>query len=671
MRKSNILFFSFLLYSKYICNRYYLALKTLEQLQHNYLPLIADFRFAQTMQTLIPKIRDDIRDRSLNELPDFLMSVRSHSNFIGQETMRRVARINNMDETVVCSEPEPETPYSSPADVIDYSSVYRCFHICAVLGYRDFGVKYHIQRTFQCKQTCNKQEVLANMSAFKKFYCEVVGFFVCESYLASKFPELVTEEHVKRLWATEARQRVEHTIKKGLEHSTKATDILEIKLATIIFAKSLTTLGLSCNSFFNCLFELRDSYNQLLLVDYSKEFDQMIANDTYTPLEVKNLDEYNEVLSKFPYHSDTTDNEFPRKFPFSYMIVDLYSHLCNYMKACKAYIDDLGKSAINVEDTVCNYVNAYTSHIIKRTFERMLDEKRTLTLPQIVQILINLSCLEESCYHLEQFVSSLVSSSNQGKEEQISPKQNLSRRRSSLQNIRASVTAGGERQRFRARLVAQTTFRDIRSHAEKKLHVILKSKVDEFFSLAEYDWQLKSSSGKPSQFILEMFSFLNVTIHNIPLQVTPTVLMQTCGHIGLKMWELLFDPDVKQISDGAIEQFNLDVIQAEMFALANSSNAFGLNEGALSKPFTKLRQMLELVSGQDYNAYLKSLTQNGYSNSPNFNELHANDVMMIVDKLRDKKFFSVTKKTEREKLLEYVASQLQHMKSNNNYGLNQ
>lgn len=58
------------------CNRYYPALKTLEQLEHTYLPRVASYRFAKQMRDNIPRVREDIKHASMTDIKDFLEAIR-------------------------------------------------------------------------------------------------------------------------------------------------------------------------------------------------------------------------------------------------------------------------------------------------------------------------------------------------------------------------------------------------------------------------------------------------------------------------------------------------------------------------------------------------------------------------------------------------------------------
>ena len=73
-----------------ICFRYYSALKTLEQLEHTYLPRVYSYRFCEIMLSNIPRIREQIKEVSMSELKDFLENVRQTSDKIGMVAMKQV-----------------------------------------------------------------------------------------------------------------------------------------------------------------------------------------------------------------------------------------------------------------------------------------------------------------------------------------------------------------------------------------------------------------------------------------------------------------------------------------------------------------------------------------------------------------------------------------------------
>ncbi|KAL8206452.1 UNVERIFIED_CONTAM: Exocyst complex component 6B [Gekko kuhli] len=70
--------------------RHYPALKTLEYLEHTYLPQVSHYRFCKIMVDSIPNLREEIKDVSMSDLKDFLESIRKHSDKIGETAMKQV-----------------------------------------------------------------------------------------------------------------------------------------------------------------------------------------------------------------------------------------------------------------------------------------------------------------------------------------------------------------------------------------------------------------------------------------------------------------------------------------------------------------------------------------------------------------------------------------------------
>jgi hypothetical protein len=77
--------------------RFHPALKTLEQLEHTFLPRIANYRFSKQMRESIPHLREAIKEASMVELKDFLENIRKYSPKIGEIAMRDTATKMNID----------------------------------------------------------------------------------------------------------------------------------------------------------------------------------------------------------------------------------------------------------------------------------------------------------------------------------------------------------------------------------------------------------------------------------------------------------------------------------------------------------------------------------------------------------------------------------------------
>jgi len=64
----------------------------------------------------------------------------------------------------------------------------------------------------------------------------------------------------------------------------------------------------------------------------------IFESDDYTPLEVNNQEQYQGVLETFPYHDkDLAEKIFPKRFPFSSMVFQVYEQLKNFVVKCNSY----------------------------------------------------------------------------------------------------------------------------------------------------------------------------------------------------------------------------------------------------------------------------------------------------------------------------------------------
>ncbi|CAJ0917276.1 unnamed protein product [Ranitomeya imitator] len=151
--------------------RYYSALKTMEQLEHVYLPKVSQYRFCQIMAENLPKLREEIKEISMSGLKDFLESIRKHSDKIGETAMKQAQQqktfhaalhrqtnvayknpmyiINghSMDgedgvtpKSLMVEDEDTEEEVLSVQDLVDFTPVYRCLHIYTVLGEWNFFV---------------------------------------------------------------------------------------------------------------------------------------------------------------------------------------------------------------------------------------------------------------------------------------------------------------------------------------------------------------------------------------------------------------------------------------------------------------------------------------------------------------------------------------------------
>ncbi|XP_009998421.1 PREDICTED: exocyst complex component 6 [Chaetura pelagica] len=579
--------------------RYYSALKTMEQLENLYLPRVSQYRFCQIMIENLPKLREEIKEISMSDLKDFLESIRKHSDRIGETAMKQAQQQKTFSTAVqkqnnVCygrnmhlgrnrileskneitlkrtfeEDDEHEEEVLTAQDLVDFSPVYRCLHIYSVLGDGEiFENYYRKQRRKQARLVLQPQSSMhETVEGYRRYFSQIVGFFVVEDHILHVTQGLVTRTYTDELW----NMALSKIIAVLRTHSSYCSDpdlVLELKNLIVVFADTLQGYGFPVNRLFDLLFEIRDQYNETLLKKWSGLFRDIFEADNYSPIPVANEEEYKIVISKFPFQDSEFDKQsFPKKLPMSQSVPQIYIQVKEFIYASLKFSESLHRSSTEIDDMLRKSTNLLLTRTLSSCLQNLI-KKPHIGLTELVQIIINTTHLEQACKYLEDFISNIT-------------------------NI-SQVTV------HTARLYGLSTFKDARHAAEGEIYTKLNQKIDEFIQIADYDWTMSESDGRASGYLMDLINFLRSTFQvftHLPGKVAQTACMSACQHLSTSLMQMLLDTELKQISMGAIQQFNLDVIQCELFA--SSEPVPGFQGDTLQLAFIDLRQesFFELVS---------------------------------------------------------------------------
>uniref|UniRef100_A0A8C2Q5C6 Exocyst complex component n=1 Tax=Cyprinus carpio TaxID=7962 RepID=A0A8C2Q5C6_CYPCA len=612
---------------------YYSALKTMEQLENIYIPRVSQYRFCQIMAETLPKLREEIKEISMSDLKDFLESIRKHSDKIGETAMRQAQQHRTFNSevqkqvTLSCAKPlyglngrtplhhnglsteaadeeEMDEEVLTAQDLVDFSPVYRCLHIYTVLGDREtFENYYRKQRKKQARLVLQPQSNMhETVEGYRKYFNQIVGFFVVEDHILHATQGLVTRAFTDELW----NMALSKIIAVLRTHSSYCSDpdlVLELKNLIVIFADTLQGYGFPVNRLFDLLFEVRDQYNETLLKKWALVFRDIFEQDNYSPIPVENEEEYKAVVSRFPFHD--------------------------------AEIEKVGINKIFISTEIDDMLRKSTNLLLTRTLSSCLQnliKKPHIGLTELVQIIINTTHLEYACKYLEDFITNITN---------VSP-----------ETVHTT------------RLYGLSTFKDARHAAEGEIYTKLNQKIDEFIQLADYEWGMAESDGRASGYLMDLINFLRSTSQvftHLPGKVAQTACMSACKHLATSLMQMLLDTELKQISMGAIQQFNLDVIQCELFA--SSEPVPGFQGDTLQLAFIDLRQLLDLFMVWDWSTYLADYGQP----TSKYLRVNPSTALALLEKMKDtskkNNIFSQFRKNDRDKqkLIETVVKQLRSL----------
>ncbi|KAL0964725.1 hypothetical protein UPYG_G00328080 [Umbra pygmaea] len=651
--------------------RYYAALKTMEQLEEVYIPRVSQYRFCQIMAENLPKLREEIKDVSMSDLKDFLESIRKHSDKIGQTAMKQAQQHRTFNSAVqkqangmgygkplyslngqmptqhngLCSEEDDQSEEEvlTAQDLVDFSPVYRCLHIYTVLGDREtFENYYRKQRKKQARLVLQPQSNMhETVAGYRRYFNQIVGFFVVEDHILHATQGLVTRAFTDEIW----NMALSKIIAVLRTHSSYCSDpdlVLELKTLIVVFADTLQGYGFPVNRLFDLLFEIREQYNETLLKKWALVFREIFDLDNYSPIPVETEEEYKSVLSRFPFHDvEIEKQDFPKKLPMSQSVPQIYIQVKEFIYASLKFSESLHRSSTEIDDMLRKSTNLLLTRTLSGCLQNLI-KKPHIGLTELVQIIINTTHLEQACKYLEDFITNITN---------VSPET-------------AHTT----------RLYGLSTFKDARHAAEGEIYTKLNQKIDEFIQLADYEWGMPESDGRASGYLMDLINFLRSTFQvftHLPNnyndhaamsgKVAQTACMSACKHLSTSLMQMLLDSELKQITMGAIQQFNLDVIQCELFA--SSEPVPGFQGDTLQLAFIDLRQLLDLFMVWDWSTYLADYGQP----TSKYLRVNPSTALALLEKMKDSSkknhIFSQFRKNDRDKqkLIETVVKQLRSL----------
>uniref|UniRef100_A0A9J8CAS7 Exocyst complex component n=1 Tax=Cyprinus carpio carpio TaxID=630221 RepID=A0A9J8CAS7_CYPCA len=645
--------------------RYYPALRTLEHLEESCLPQAGSYRFCTIMAENIPRLRTHIRDVSMSDLKDFLESIRKHSDKIGETAMKQaqvqIARDNAVTSQQrsasgrrirkeMCLGTKVDRNGSNPFSEKD-SGILDVEDEEENEGARDtFENYYRKQRRKQARLVLQPHSNMhETLEGYRHYFNQIVGFFVVEDHILHTTQGLVNRAYVEELWEL----ALSKTIAALRTHSSYCTDpdlILDLKNLIVLFADTLQGYGFPVNQLFDMLLEMRDQYGEILLKKWNQSFRQILDQDNYSPIPVASPEEYQRIACQFPFQDPELDKiPFPKKLPFSEFVPKVYSQLKEFIYACLKYSEDLHLSSTEIDDMIRKSTNLLLTRTLSHCLQYAI-KKKNVGLAELVQIIINTTHLEQSCHYLEEFISNITN---------VPP-----------DTINAT------------KLYGTSTFKDARHAAEEEIYTNLNQKIDQFLQLADYDWTAAQGGAQASDYLSDLIAFLcstfavfthlpgNAIEHaTLPGKVAQTACMSACKHLSTSLLQLLLEADVRQVSMGALQQFNVDVKECERFARAGPVPGF--QGDTLLLAFIDLRQLLDLFTQWDWSTYLADYGR------PTCKYLRVNPhtALALLEKIsrsmkdtsRKNNMFAQFRKNERDKqkLIDTVVKQLRNLIATN------
>ncbi|KFO15119.1 Exocyst complex component 6B, partial [Balearica regulorum gibbericeps] len=371
------------------------------------------------------------------------------------------------------------------------------------------------------------------LDGYRKYFNQIVGFFVVEDHILHTTQGLVNRAYIDELWE----MALSKTIAALRTHSSYCSDpslVLDLKNLIVLFADTLQGYGFPVNQLFDMLLEIQDQYSETLLKKWTGVFRNILDSDNYSPIPVTNEEVYKKIVGQFPFQDAELEKQpFPKKFPFSEFVPKVYNQIKEFIYACLKFSEDLHLSSTEVDDMIRKSTNLLLTRTLSNCLQNVIKRKN-VGLTELVQIIINTTHLEKSCKFLEEFITNIT-------------------------NVLPETV-------HTTKLYGTTTFKDARHAAEEEIYTNLNQKIDQFLQLADYDWMAMEPGSRASDYLVDLIGFLRSTFAvftHLPGKVAQTACMSACKHLSTSLMQLLLEAEVRQLTLGALQQFNLDVEECE------------------------------------------------------------------------------------------------------------
>ncbi|ROW14441.1 hypothetical protein VPNG_03849 [Cytospora leucostoma] len=601
--------------------KYYAALKSLEDLQNEYLvPIIQNkyatqHQLADMIQKSIPASQKTISEAVMSDLNTWLFRIRETSQFLGEVAfyhteMRRARhkeRCEN-DQTLssfklnsaielVFDENEEFDVLDNEEVQVDFSPLFECLHIHQALGQSDkFRADYAATRRQQKDLLMPTSIHLDGEQepSLNSLLEGIAGFAIIEKGTMRRVPQLRSTVDVDELWDSMCASAITLTT-QSLGEIANAEVLLKIKSVFALFIQTMEGWGYSVETLDNFLLTLFDKYAELLKRRFSEDFQEIVSTDDYMPMAINTLEEYEKVVNVSWFTQDKPPEEltFPCVLPFSQMYPLCCIDIRNFLNQFYFFADDHFQHPNVIDDTLRKSLDEL---LTQKVCQSLVERLSSQYLGQIVQILINLEHFEIACQELEQL----------------------------LIRARSSTSAGGP-----VTLSATEQFRSNKKTAEKRIFELVNSKIDDLVDTAEYDWMATTPSTEPSNYIQTLTRYLsnimNSTLLGLPREIKELIYYDALNHAAEKILALPLQPEVKNINPNGVAAMGQDVACLVDF-VEGLENSFMLRQ-----ILQELEQTVKMMRSENHDDFYDISLRN-----KNYGSVNAMTGPVLLEKLTHK-----------------------------------
>eukprot|EP00127_Corallochytrium_limacisporum_P004423 Clim_evm1s162 gene=Clim_evmTU1s162 len=468
---------------------------------------------------------------------------------------------------------------------IDCSVVYRCLHIYELMQSRSEFAKYYKDNRWQ--QISNLLDDFpvndggkADLRAWVKALCSVMGFFVIEDTVMNTTSGLLSRAALDDVWDM-AINRLSTIIQETLTCVHRIDRVLEFKELLSLFFVGLQEHSYNASRLTNILPIIHSRYRELLAKKWGGKFLEAFHSDDLQPLRVNSQEELNEIAGDLPYAEERREmvrpSEFPAVLGFTSCVPKIYSLILEYLPTTMDFMENLNLSQTQIDARTRRDVRQLIETELKDRIRTLIHESQT-QVQYLVQIVNNLIYINDACARIDGHVTQLL--------------------------VAAGITLAGTSESFK--VGKNDFFSDVSREAEDMVVMYMRERVKQFFGLADYEWTPAGGSKDASEFVDSMIMFLQSSFSPLTMFPTQTQVDRSYARsfeaISGEFHKLVLSDDFKIINRHAFQTLHTDISAVEEFAdLQPVPN--------LRATLLSVRQLVDLFRLEDFERYIEGLAR--------------------------------------------------------------
>lgn len=588
------------------------ALQLLEELRNVHLKEVSEYGFGQLIQKSVPALTKKVLDETKRERAEWVANLHLGSKDVGLKIFAKIKEQRQLWEQESKSmgpEYQAQFKFGSPVELafretnnvlanepqIDLGPLYESMLVHSSLRLvdqfcQDFENDWKLRRNYLVPEFATKLQIEDSLQSVSNVLAGIAGFSILDRTISRALPQLRPAKEVDDIWRSVV-EKLEKQISILVDQVRDEEFVRDLKQQLGIFRYSMEAYDFNCAEIEKLIMNLFHGYSSLLVSQFSTLFQAQLQQDTYMPMRIESMKQYQHLEEVCWYNGSTIEDwregtQFSdrgarrqRSLPITAPFSPIFPYICEQVQVLiskhEDFLEDLQHDPKHVQNTMRNALDAVLCDACKTLMDRL--KLQSTAREQIIQMLINLDYFQNACTMLEQ---------------------DMTHRRG----------AGEFEGLSKFTLKAKDQFIKTKEAAVTRVIGVLTETIDNFCDLADYNWlegeesDATRASNNVSQYLVDFDSYFKVLLGStflyLPLSTKSLGYFEAAHHLSSRLLELFLEAD--EVTMPALQKFWVDIQYVEEFV---KELAVDVGNQSLTNVLTELQQNVQLLKNDDFQKY--------------------------------------------------------------------